>query len=136
MEKQSFNESINWEAVAWYLAGDGSFQLDIKRSARQKANLQPRISALSADPELTETFIDMVDVGQIYIDKNDNCTWYICNQKDVKEFAKKVLPFMPLPRKAEVIKLLIEFCELREKGEYYGLREWEIHKEIKKLNGR
>ena len=69
--------------------------------------------------------------------KGNRKTLYIAEIRDrtkIAQLLESILPFLLI--KEQHAKLMIEYCELRERYIYHQPREYEIYEELRKLNKR
>lgn len=127
-----------------YIAGvfDGEGSTGILYSKKGKYDhLYPYFNVSNTSEELIGKLHKMIG-GNVSDDiyrppRKKQYTLRFSSIRDVLEVLKKIEPYLIVKRK--VARLVIEFCESRlnqKESRTYTEREWEIHRETKKLNKR
>jgi len=128
--------------LAWAIATEGGFSL-----GKTKKGFVPCVYFVNTDITLFGELLDKVKIGRVSSERGDKkwkrkFKWYVSNVEEVNNICEQILPY--LPSKNRQAEILLEYCRIRlsknTKGgvhkQTHEPREFELHKEIKKLNER
>jgi len=128
---RGFNDLVDTVWLACAIDGEGCISLS--KSWQKTVNV-------------TNTKYDFVEKAAILMNTNveikentkgNRKTLYIAEIRDrtkIAQLLESILPFLLI--KEQHAKLMIEYCELRERYIYHQPREYEIYEELRKLNKR
>ena len=126
-----------WDLAAWSIAWEGSIWISTWKDERGYKILKPCVSIGNQDKSLLEKFQVLVgEIGHItnIPGKNGCWDWRVTKQTEILFFCEKIKDIMPFERKKRIVKLMIEFCKLRQIERKYSERAWQIFCEIRILN--
>jgi len=137
----SFSEHIALVA-AWVIACEGTISLRKNHNrSRRSYSYQPVISVSSTTRPLLDHFQELVKCGSINFDRLDKAgnpvyVWRLTSIRECLDFLEKIGAHLPI--KKDQCRLLMKFCEIRDKcpGAPYLFGEEKIYAEIRRLNIR
>jgi len=127
---RGLDELIDTIWLACAIDGEGCISLS--------KSWQKTVNVTNTKYDFVEKAASIMNTGiDVHYNKGNRKTLYIAETSDrtkIVQLLESVLPFLLI--KEQHAKLMIEYCELRERYIHHQPREYEIYEELKKLNKR
>ena len=120
-----------WRLIAWSIAWEGHIGLH----KNHIGTIQALISITQKHKGILEEFQQLVGMGRIEFGSDGYWRWRLTGQRNVQFILSHIVNYLPLKRKKEQAKIVLEYCSLRLNNPHhrYSEKERQLHEKYKQI---